>query len=818
MPRRTRNQLIGLAIAIAFFAYFASRSKPEAEAPRTSRRSREVSDAELQGREPPPTGEPAPTPPVPPEREGGVTIVGVVIDDATHRGFAGARVVAACPGREEWEVATVENGTFRLPFGPRPHREVGVSLRVLTPDGRGANALTPIAPVGSAVEDVGALLLRSTMSLVVKTVHDGKPVVGASVFVSSRPDRVRRYAGYRFGRAWPGFAYQAVSDDSGLARLEGVPTGVLRVLVLADGALRGERIVITEGADSPTEVELVPARDLRVEVVWKDTGAPIPGCVLALDTPAGLLEEPGPPATTNEEGVAILRGLPDGVGIRVSVLGNDWHTAFMKEVTKQAEPGMRELRVEIPTALTLRFPILVEDGPPLEEGLRVALDQSPRHQRLGLAHEGVVQGGELVVELYREWHERATARLPDGRVGALQIVVDWQNETRRSKVRFPLEPIVFRAPRSLRVEVVDRETGEPAAGVAVRAFLKPGERETPALLTGADGSATFEGLAASQGWVAVCANPQWVLSSRQGVFSQRQDVDLTEADAELRFDVNPVTEGVLRITTDGRPTFPPGLQVDVWCLPEGMGWNSPGDLVYDAEHAEVRFRARPPLLKPTPPARLPHEPSKFLFRIRSDTHATEIVSIPAGDPLDLAVDLLPAASLRVVVLKEEEMAVRPLLERLAAPDGWTRAWEGAVVPIAGDEDGDLYETLVPGRYRLRDEGMDWVSDEFEVLEGPRPTVFVWDLRTGVFAEGEILLPAGVDPTGLSVFVLEGDDRPRIVSGANVKDGTRFRIQIPGDRPVYLRPVHGECIPDPEQERVILTGPRTGLRLRMIKIE
>ena len=817
---KSRILLLLAAIALVVWGLYrvTSDTPPRSDGPALPAPSPEVPEAELQGRAPLPAAEEASSAPVPPE---GVQIVGHVHDGRTPRGVAGARVAASCPGREDWETTTTAEGAFTLLFGAHPKAEETVSLLVRAPDGRATCAAAVVSPGGPDVVDVGTLVLRAAADLYVKAVRAGEPVPGASVYVSSRARRYAPRSGFDPRRTWPGFAHQARTDETGGARLEGVPEGALRVLVLTEDALRGERFLVWKGGASPVVVELGEGRNLVVTVVRKESGEPVPDCALVLDTPRGYLEEPGPPGITDADGMAILRGVPNDITFRVSVIGPEWHSAYIRDVTKYAEPDTREMRVEIPAPLELRIPVVVVDGPALPDGLRVPLEQVSRGRdprtRLGLSREGVVEGNELVVALYHIFHERATARLPDGRVGTLRIATDYDKEAGRSTVRLPLDPIVFTRSRSIEVEVVERETGAPAVGVSVRPFLKLGDRSPPPALTNVEGRVTLTGLPAVRGWVSVCSNPDLIRTSRQGVFSQRIDVDLTERDAGVRFDVPAVTTGVLHVTAEGRPGFPPGFQVELWMLSEGLTWRTPPGVVYDTEASEVRFRVRPPIVEATPPANGAHRPGTMLLRVSSDAYATEHVRMEAGKPLVATVDLLPAGSLRTHVVKPEGSTARPRLEQRSADGGWGSVWNGPVRPYEGER-GDLYLGLRPGRYRLHDGRLSLTSVEVYVRPGPEPTDLYWDLTHSEFAEGEILFPAGVEPQGADVFVLPVEGPPRILSSASATPDGRFRVHVPGDVAVYLRPRHLDCIPDPDQERVVLTKGRSGVRLRMVRAE
>jgi hypothetical protein len=809
----------GLALAAWLFATLLAKPSDEESGPLATKQPESASGPELQGREMPgPTHSPEGTP------EGstdGVRIVGRVVDETGGKAGPGVKVRVVAEGADAGHATTDAQGQFTFMYRPRPPYEVEVTLAAVAPSGRSCAACAQVAPAGPSVIDVGVLHLRAVTTLVVRTVSSGQPVAGARVYASSLPmhRRPQRGRGNRLGRPEAGFTHHATSDANGHARLVDLPVGAVQLLGVADGPRRGESVVSTQSHVSPIDLELVPARDLRVQVVWAADGRPIPGCVLIARNRDGIpTHEPGPRPVTDADGVAIVRGLPDDEAFEVVAIHTEWCSAYMMGLADTAEPGARALRIEIPAPTTLRFPFHAEDGPAPPDGTRVELDQSGwafwPGTRLGLAPFGVIDGTEVVVDLHRLFHERATARLPDGRVGGFTLSSDYDRETKISRPRMPLQTIVFRKPRTVHVQVRERGTGRPVADVSLRAFLKSGDRRSLAMRTDEAGEARLEGLPAGQGWVSVCLNPDLVMLSRQGVFSPRQSIDLEGGDAHLEFEVEPRQEAVVEITTEGRDVLPPGFSAAAWLLPEGLAWRSPASLVVDYDACRVRLPFRPPPAEPSPPAR--PGGMTVLFRLASDTHATEYLRLDARGKLTTSIDLLPAGSLVTRIVKPDDMLVSTRLE-VAGVDGvWTSVWDGAVVPFPEEiEHGELYTALRPGRYRLSAERLHWSSDEVIVRAGPEPAELVWDLTPKEFAEGDVVLPPGVDPKGLRIFVMEAEGGPRIVSSTSDLGGTHFRVQIPGDRPVVLTPIHPDCQPDEEEGEVTVTHAEKGLRLRMV---
>jgi hypothetical protein len=108
------------------------------------------------------------------------------------------------------------------------------------------------------------------------------------------------------------------------------------------------------------------------------------------------------------------------------------------------------------------------------------------------------------------------------------------------------------------------------------------------------------------------------------------------------------------------------------------------------------------------------------------------------------------------------------------------------------------------------------------LDLPAPPLFL-DLTRAGWAEGAFDYPESVALDGRQAGVTvegEGIDREglgRFGPSPSVDPRARtFRVRVPGDRPVTLRPVDARCRPDATEGELTLTAPTSGLRLRMVE--
>ena len=99
----------------------------------------------------------------------------------------------------------------------------------------------------------------------------------------------------------------------------------------------------------------------------------------------------------------------------------------------------------------------------------------------------------------------------------------------------------------------------------------------------------------------------------------------------------------------------------------------------------------------------------------------------------------------------------------------------------------LYAALRPGRYRLYAEALQWSSDEVLVRAGPEPARLVWDLTPKEYAEGDVVLPPGVDPKGLKATVEKFNGYAHAGKDPDFKRGDSLFDRYYGDANVTPNP-------------------------------
>jgi hypothetical protein len=336
----------------------------------------------------------------------------------------------------------------------------------------------------------------------------------------------------------------------------------------------------------------------------------------------------------------------------------------------------------------------------------------------------------------------------------------------------------------------------------------------PIALTDENGMAEITGLPPTTVSVLAVSAPDFIPRDRLAAFARRHDVDLASRDdAELELTVEPVLAASVLVRVGGEAGLPAGTRVDARVLPEGDVWHVPPSVQYDAAAGVVGFPVRLPWGTSGPPR--PQGPSLVEVRVISPGFGIEAVVLqrPQGEPrLVGEVDLVPAGELEVGVLGAADWVGKVVLERASVDGVWRRHPRGAA-PFSGGPDAVVWRDLARGPFRLSCPALDIVSDAIRPPPEGGPWEFVWDLRGRGWAEGEILLPPGVDEHGLELLV-DGEPRRSVWAPARLT-GRFFRVMVPGERTVTLTPRHPDCHPDSVDGSIVVREPRAGLVLRMV---
>lgn len=601
-----------------------------------------------------------------------------------------------------------------------------------------------------------------------------------------------------------------------------IPAGITGL----DGTLRvswprSDLVVIAEGPDGdlgkahfrfPDEgseclIQLRPPRRITVRVIESKTHLPVAGCaVLLLDEAGALSSLASQPARTDEAGTATLVTFGDERGLRVRVCHDDWMwPATPDEGPLRLQDHDGELLVVLPARVRIRIPA-EGSGAPLPAGSAAEVVPYFGGYATGTsmhtARVAVVESDAVVLTMIRAAHEFVLIRLADGRSAFAELRPDVSG----ALVSVP-STLRFGPPRSLQVVVTGRPSGKPAAHVGVR-VVRIGDETVPlteTLITDDSGRATFFGLPDEPVGVRLGVNHDVVERARLGTFAPITTVDLSAANATCRVEVDDEVEVRLMVSVEGHRALPPGLRVGVMATPEGTEWVQPRTLVVEEAGALLSFTMRPLLPRSDASPR-----SGIYVRLSAPELAELVVRVPPpapSDTLDLSVNMIHAGRLRAVV----PSAIDPVLERrMGAEESWRVAGSGPS-PSSERSPGLLFDSLEPGVYRLRDSARGWICPSVEVFP-KRESYLEWDTLAPGWAEGNVELPAGVDPAGLAVRVEGAGSAPWRVS-TNVF-GTAFRVRVPGNQEVRLIPEHPDCEPDGRSGEASVSQPRSGIVLRM----
>ena len=744
----------------------------------------------------------------------GIPFEGGVVDE-DQVAVAGARVTLRPEVGEPVEVRTDAKGRWTTRVVRLAPGKLDVAVSARTDDGRAASAAFAWMPSAPRA-DTGVLVLGHASTLVVRATSSDRPVVGADVYASVvAPWAPPSYAGTPT-RPWVGWPYHARTDAKGEARLEAVPDGDVRVVVLAAGPLRGEARVQAPRKDAaPLMVALSAARDIDVEVVEKATGAPVVGArLLVWGEDFHSVAEPLPVEPTAANGHTWIRVAPIGVAWSLNAIWKGATDGLGASKATTIPPDATRYRLELSDGVRMRFPIAAGEGAVPAEGTPVEVRDLSGDDYLeaGFVREQarVADGHVVIARLgVMEW-VRAVATLEDGRVGLLDSALSGGAATPK-----PL-PVRFVRPRTLTVRVHDAQ-GNPALGCAVRLFLVNGNDWGPARVVDDRGVVVFEGLVPTVFSVRALSCPELVEEGRRGVFSDGESVDLSAGDAEVDRIVEPVRDAVVSVWVDGAPGIPSQALISVGLQPETLEWTRPSGLEVDRARGEIRFRVRPP-------RNAADTPQACYVAVR--LAAPGMVEVSTELTLELnswrmvgRLSLGTGGALVMSVRAPADGGASVYPERLEADGRWVPT--GAKpAPVLDGRPDVLYEGIPLGRYRLRDTVSACVSEPGEVRKGASPVFLSLDLSRSGFAEGTIELPEGIAVGEARVVAvakgidLEGLDR--YGPSFTVLPPNVFRVRVPGDRPVRLVPTAPGCIPDPAMPELVVEAPGAGLRLRLIR--
>lgn len=659
-------------------------------------------------------------------------VVGIVLDES-YRPAAGVSVTVEGSASRELAPQTDAQGRFSVEIDRRgAFAWIGVFARGSS--GQCATASTGVGP-GCEIVDVGALVLGPGATLEVHATALGHPLPGAEVHVSTclpyAPPPDVDVDG------WPflGWTHAGRTDASGLARMEGVPLGDVRVLVRAGGRWSGEAHASVESSSvHPVRVACESARDVEVSVFEGEGETPAAGATLWLLTEQGYsIFGPGGPLVTDPSGRVVLPAVPRDAQRIVQVCdAGDWFGPEEGDwmIPPRATTFLVHLRRISGRSRDAKRPDLAPPEPP----------RTPRRLqvRVGDAGGGVADGCEV--------------RVAGPGLGELGETI-------------PLD----------------------AEGFASRSDLDPGTYQVRAE-TGPEFAAPWERGRMIRGWDA--------------------SVDLSGGDGRLEIVVPAREEAVVFVRTDGTPGLPAGARVHVGSSP-GM----PSGLRIDADRGEIHLPLRPSTSRTTFPLSL-----WILTPHHGAAHAR--LTRDGNGPMSAALDLRATGRLLLRARLEpgRDAGSSEGIEIQRSTDiGPFAPWKGYAEDRRNDRPDLLYLGVPPGRYRARDRYTGRVSEPVDVVAGSEPTVLFLDVSRSQVVEGAIELPDDLAPEKARVLVLgDGIDPEDAHPPITVTAPDRFRVTIPGDRPVRLVPAAEGCVPDPTLPEVVLESATPGLRLRLVR--
>jgi hypothetical protein len=740
--------------------------------------------------EDPPAEASVSAPPVPVAR--GIALIGWVKDGGRFP-VAGATVSLA-GGAAESIARTGDDGAFRIAGVPRPPGAEGASVAVLARDaaGRAGVGQTWVTEESPAEVRIAPIDLEQALPLAVRVRHDGAGISGARVRLA-----------WNFSGV-----LEALAGEDGVARFDAVPAGPWAVHARSEDFSLVGRADLLLGPDlaQPVEVAMEGARTVEVRAEERGAGRPVEGATFSIHLirrSPGMITvvDPGPlppVAPTDADGRTRIGGTrPDDELQIVQAMAPGFHRAGGRDSTR-VRPGDREVVVQFAAAREIRFPVEEGEAPVPADGAVIALEKEAGFVTAPVGVEARMEGTTLVVTGAQAYYFMAQAVAPDGSRARL-----WADDKGT-----PPPPVRFRPPRTVEV-VAKRADGTPVSGVVFAIRNQGNNPLAPPFRSGDDGVARATALLGEKAEVYLLGEGP----GYEGPFGGRPvgTVDIGKSDARLEVVVPTLRAFRARVTLDGKP----GLPARYSLLVNGTGVP---DAEEDPAAGEIRGRA-------------PVDPASPIFTATLNAAGwlparAEVDPIPEGDPVECALALVPGGTLRVPVALPPDGACLLHLHVQDPTGMWTlylapdaRMYGG----LAPGPDGVLVlEGLAPGRYRVFESTVGVSTVTAEVRRGETASLPPLDLARFAWAAGRVVLPEGVAPTGVEVLV-EGPGLERSPAAgsldrraARVGATGEFRVRIPGDRPVTVRPCHATLVPAAGGGTAEVTGSRDDLVLRLVE--
>lgn len=730
----------------------------------------------------------------------GIELVGRALDDRRFPA-AGAAVEVLGLGEPRAAGTTDAEGRIRATGFERPAEGWrSVVVRVRDANGRvGIGQTSFLEPTSPDVIDTGTVILEKGATFAVRVVDSGTPVPAAHVAL-------------RGDRAW---LLEAKTGSDGVARFDALPARASEILAWAPDPPRAGRGFTALGGSraDPVTVTISPARTVEVVLVEMPGSRPVEGATFRVgprnQVGQGGAYGVGPPRVepTDAEGKTRIEGTVEGDEFVVQVAGLDGEGFVV------VPAGERTARVELRARRVLHFPVVEGAAPVPPDGtvLRLASTYPGGEPPAGSAR---MEGTTIVIEGATPSAFSADVIAPDdsySRVftpehGPLGLSTAGQGRAAPE----PQRPVSFVRPR--RVEVLAlRPDGSPSEGTPF--VIREVALLTPAHLTDASGHAEFTGLRTDGVFGLVLLED----ASSPWVGGRVATLDLRERDVQVTVIVPERRSFRARVTVDGRPGLPPRFRVSV----DGVAVEQ---LREDPATGTLDFDAR-----------LDLDATGALVTLDAYPLASaqkRVAPVPPVGPIEVDLTLRRPGSLTLPVRAPADADYELVVERWDATNSrWQRASLGNLGfsgPRLNAEGALRLEPLEPGTYRVRDAASGLSSPRIEVRAGENADAPSFDLSLAAWVKGRVLGPDGEGVPTPRVVVEGGDlaaevgwqGRSEVVGWLVVRSPApapgSFRVRVPGDRAVTLRPSDPLLVPAQVGGTVTVTGARDDVVLRLAK--
>jgi len=715
----------------------------------------------------------------------GVLLIGRVVD-SRRRPVSGAKVVVLLSDRPAVSALSEGEGKFAIQIGSRPRlRWLDGSLVATVGDLVGAVPLY-LAARGTDRQDSGTVVLFPGCELNVKVVDSDGVVAGATVHV--RKDGVG-----------PSLA-RVVSDSQGTARIQALPSGEMAVVALApDGRRVRARTTLPQPGPDPLELRFGESRTVHVLVLEAATGRPLPGISIELQERVRisigyvcLVREPAQEIVpTDTDGRTTIPGVGRDEELQlVPRTAGYWLTGLARSDQSgiAIPPNATAVKLELVPGRTVSWQVASGEVPVPPEGSVIRFEAAPgtaSSLRGNLpSSQGRIENSRLVVEGIPPRYVHALAVAPDGAIA--YVLAQNYGETGSG--------ISFRRPRKVEVLLTDAE-GEPAAGRGIL-LRNPGNNPWPVgATTDAAGRCLIEGIHGGRWNVCLCED-----SSLYWDAVVLGAVDLDAGDARFEAVMPRIVDVLARIRIDQQVRLPGEYHIQV-------GKHLPISVAEHPDNGELLLRAY--LGQPELPITVTlnargYPPTEGRAEIRSTGRYEVDLSLGSGGAF--LVEVSPPGTRVNLELQSWDFAHNCWVPQ------HVRGMPSLSVP--GFDGSFRFAPLSEGRYRVRDSLSGLVSAEGDIGAAGLTSHVRMTLDNGGQVRGFVEYPPGTKWEDVRVIVEGHVIEMTSEHGVRIGKDRQFRVRVPGDRRVTLRPWHPVLVPAPVGGSVEVVGVQEGVILRL----